>query len=120
MNINDNGSKVGKDFFKYLDNPVGNNLNKTEKSATANFADMLGKAFQDVNGTVNESDRKMVELATGESKDIHGAMIAMQKGGRGGKNLERLQEQNRIRLSGNFPHADIGRYAFLKYAVQPS
>lgn len=49
------------------------------KKAATSFAETFEKAFQDVNKSVLDADHKMSQLATGQSKDIHGTMISMEK-----------------------------------------
>ena len=58
-----------------------NASNVSAKKSTTSFAETFEKAFQEVNKSVLEADGKMAQLTTGQSKDIHGTMISMEKAG---------------------------------------
>jgi flagellar hook-basal body complex protein FliE len=45
----------------------------------ADFQEVLKNAINDVNDMQNESDRKITGLLKGESKDIHGTILAVQQ-----------------------------------------
>lgn len=49
------------------------------KSPSGSFIDTLEAAIESTNKTVKEADRSALELAKGESGNIHETMIAMQK-----------------------------------------
>ncbi|MGK0290714.1 MAG: flagellar hook-basal body complex protein FliE [bacterium] len=49
------------------------------KSAAKNFSSSFEKMFDEVNQSQLNADKKMEDLATGKTKDIHGTMIAMEK-----------------------------------------
>ena len=51
----------------------------TPGSAASEFSDTFKKAFNDVNKQQLEAHKKMSELVTGQNKDIHGTMIALEK-----------------------------------------
>jgi flagellar hook-basal body complex protein FliE len=44
------------------------------------FADALSRAIGEVNDLQKEADRKAEDLATGRDADIHGTMIALERG----------------------------------------
>ncbi len=48
-------------------------------SENASFAQWLNKSIEAVNQMQQEGDSAAMKLVAGESKDIHGTMIAMQK-----------------------------------------
>lgn len=50
-----------------------------EKSPTESFLDTLKEAIRSTNDQAGQAERMGVELARGESGNIHEAMIAMQK-----------------------------------------
>ena len=45
----------------------------------ASFKDLLTQSIDKVNQTMLDSDQAVQALATGQSSDLHGALIAMQK-----------------------------------------
>ena len=49
------------------------------KPAEASFGNFLQQAIQQVDGMQQEADQAAGRLVTGENKDIHGTMIAIQK-----------------------------------------
>jgi len=58
------------------DNKVG--LNQTGKSGPS-FADTLAKSIEEVNHLQKEADQAIEQLASGESQNVHGAMLAVNK-----------------------------------------
>jgi flagellar hook-basal body complex protein FliE len=60
-------------------------LNKTEKTNNSleepSFGEWLKRSIQTVNQMQEDADLAARKLITGENKDIHGTMIAMQKAG---------------------------------------
>jgi len=59
--------------------PNAGNATGAASSAAQSFSDMLNKAIADVDKDIKVADQKMVDLASGKDKDIHGAMIAVEK-----------------------------------------
>jgi flagellar hook-basal body complex protein FliE len=49
------------------------------KPESASFGELLKKSIQQVNQLQNESNAAVEKLATGQEKDIHNTMIAMEK-----------------------------------------
>jgi flagellar hook-basal body complex protein FliE len=49
------------------------------ESGKASFGQWLQKSIEDVNKLQQDADSAAAKLVTGETKDIHGTMIAMQK-----------------------------------------
>jgi flagellar hook-basal body complex protein FliE len=58
--------------------PIAPSISGASKTAT-DFASSLKDAVESVNQAQKESDRKMQELATGKSNNIHETMIAAEK-----------------------------------------
>lgn len=51
-----------------------------QKEATeANFSDLLGQALKEVSHLQTVSDEHIAKITSGDIKDVHSAMIAMQK-----------------------------------------
>ena len=67
--------------LEMVSQPVGS-VRKADPGATseaASFGQWLTKSMQDVNKVMQQADVAASKLVTGENKDIHGTMIAMQK-----------------------------------------
>jgi flagellar hook-basal body complex protein FliE len=52
-----------------------------KQDGTVSFGQFLNQSIQEVNKLQKEADLAARSLVTGENKDIHGTMIAMQKSG---------------------------------------
>jgi len=50
-----------------------------DKTEGKSFSDVLKETIQEVNELQVKSDDEMMKFATGESTDVHSAMLAMQK-----------------------------------------
>jgi len=59
------------------DNKVG--LNQAGEEAGPSFADTLAKSIEEVNHLQKEADQAIEKLASGESQNVHGAMLAVNK-----------------------------------------
>jgi flagellar hook-basal body complex protein FliE len=62
--------------------PSAGSIRRTDQSAAseqASFGKWLQKSMEDVNKLQEAAESAAAKLVTGESKDIHGTMIAMQK-----------------------------------------
>ena len=53
--------------------------NRSAASEQASFGQWLNKSIEEVNKMQQVAENAATRLATGENKDIHGTMIAMQK-----------------------------------------
>lgn len=51
------------------------------KEQDASFEELLNNSIDEVNRLHKEADRAVMELATGNEKDIHNTMIALEKAG---------------------------------------
>lgn len=61
-----------------LNNQVGSKDNASETSG-ASFGDYLKNLAQEANSSQLQADAKMQEVAAGRNKDLHGAMLAVEK-----------------------------------------
>jgi flagellar hook-basal body complex protein FliE len=52
---------------------------RTKPSAAGGFDKVLEKALEQVNKLQGQADQAIRELATGETEDLHGTMILMEK-----------------------------------------
>jgi flagellar hook-basal body complex protein FliE len=52
---------------------------KVEGGKDASFGDFLGNLFQEANQSQIVADQKLQEVAAGRNKDLHGAVLAMEK-----------------------------------------
>lgn len=58
----------------------GSELNKSsESNESKSFGDVIKELVQDANETNKEADLKAQEIVAGRNKDIHGAVLAMEK-----------------------------------------
>ena len=67
-----------KNLEAYLEVPELKGLKATEKSQVP-FGEMLKEAIEDVNKLQIGSETEVQKFISGESKDIHTAMIALQR-----------------------------------------
>ncbi len=70
--------------------PIGSIINQSKTSQTVDavksqntvsFGDWLNHSISKVDGMQKQANAAAVKLVSGENKDIHGTMIAMQKAG---------------------------------------
>jgi len=62
-----------------LEKPTDPNpVQKTEEGQPS-FADALSKSIEEVNDLQKEADKAIEQLASGESQNVHGAMLAVSK-----------------------------------------
>lgn len=54
-------------------------LGAKDPAGSATFGDFLSKMVQEANSSQLEADKKMQEVAVGRNKDLHGAMLSMEK-----------------------------------------
>jgi flagellar hook-basal body complex protein FliE len=54
-------------------------VDRGAESGKTSFGQWLQKSIEDVNKLQQDADSAAAKLVTGETKDIHGTMIAMQK-----------------------------------------
>ena len=62
--------------------PATGSIRRTDQSPApeqASFGKWLQKSIEDVNKVQQEAETAAAKLVTGENRDIHGTMIAMQK-----------------------------------------
>jgi flagellar hook-basal body complex protein FliE len=52
---------------------------ETAESGGATFGDFLHKLVQEANASQLHADKQMQEVAAGRNKDLHGAVLAMEK-----------------------------------------
>ena len=50
-----------------------------DEAGSATFGEFLTKMVQEANNSQLDADKKMQEVAVGRNKDLHGAMLAMEK-----------------------------------------
>lgn len=56
-----------------------NAIDGSNPTSTVTFGDFLSKMVNEANTSQLEADKKMQEVAVGRSKDLHGAMLSMEK-----------------------------------------
>lgn len=85
-------SNLGIEFGNRMESQI-NGLNQTrlreslseekisspEQNGGVTFSDFLSKMVQETNSSQLEADKKMQEVAVGRNKDLHGAMLSMEK-----------------------------------------
>lgn len=64
---------------KSLENHVSGAEGSSEAGSTKSFGDFIKELAQDANATQLNADAKLQDVAAGRNKDIHGAVLAMEK-----------------------------------------
>ena len=76
-------SGVGDRFRELHERSLENNVSEaggsSETGSTKSFGDFIKELAQDANASQLNADSKMQEVAAGRNKDIHGAVLAMEK-----------------------------------------
>lgn len=87
-------SNFGIEFSNRFQSKIGDGLSSIERSrgsqgtaeadegaseGKGTFADTLKNMIQDVNDAQLEADTKMQDVVAGRNKDLHGAMLAIEK-----------------------------------------
>ena len=84
MTISNAGGGVNTDRFRELheralDNSVSETQGTSESGSTKSFGDFIKELAHDANASAVQADTKMQEVASGRNKDLHGAVLAMEK-----------------------------------------
>lgn len=83
MQVSGGGGSVQDRFRELHERALENNVGETKESGEAGSTKTFGEFFkelaQDANTSALQADSKMQEVAAGRSKDLHGAVLAMEK-----------------------------------------
>ena len=66
-------------MLSHLNAMVPPSLNRSQETTSPGFTDMLTKAISETNNKQIEADRAIEKLSSGEEKNIHEAMITLEK-----------------------------------------
>jgi flagellar hook-basal body complex protein FliE len=66
-------------MLSHLNSMAPHSLNRSQQTTSSGFTDMLANAISETNKSQVAADRAIEKLSSGEEKNIHAAMITMEK-----------------------------------------
>jgi flagellar hook-basal body complex protein FliE len=78
--VSSSGGGIQTDRFREMhDRAVGETEGASEAGGTKSFGEFIKEMVNETNATGLQADVKMNEVAAGRNKDLHGAVLAMEK-----------------------------------------